>query len=637
MRTPSQYFALLRQMGPAWVLYRIVHAVQRRSGLLRRATPAMPWEQMQSPSLALQARNHPLVAVAWGDACVNEAEKILAGKFRLFSHREVAAGFPPAWHRNWLFSGTASEADQPVPLKHWTEISDASRSDIKGVWELSRFSWAFPLVRAYARTDDQRFAEAFWRLFRDWCDTNPPNLGPNWMCGQEATFRLMAVVFAAENLGVPDVERTRLARFVVATGRRIATHLAYALSQDNNHGISECVGLITAGLLLPEEKEAANWLVRGSRHLEAQLKRLVYDDGGFSQHSLVYHRVLLHDLCWARWRFDLSQRPSPEWLDETARRALAYLLALTDTGTGEVALFGSNDGANILPLSDTDFMDMRPVIQLTSALFRNELSEPPGKWDEAVAWTKPDWRVLPRISRTVFAAWHAPTSGCFKIQSDQGCLFLRCPTHFEHRPAQADMLHVDVWYHGRPVAMDGGSFSYNSTERFKVLGAAAHHNVLTVDGREPIEKFSRFLYLPWPEGSAALMENGVFRCSHNGYEKLGVTWIREVSVNASGGFLVRDLVRGAAGHRLRWHWRLADAAWRDDGENTVRARIADFDYKISWSCPVAGRSRLVRADESSAYGWWAPYYGAVLPATALLLDIDAAGDIECSTEFKPVL
>src|SRR6185312_2792000 len=101
--------------------------------------------------------------------------------------------------------------------------------------------WAFALTRAFARTGEAKYAEVFWRLFADWCTRNPPNRGPNWMCGQESTFRLMAVVFAAEGLGVPPAQREQLARFVVATGRRIAANLDYALSQKNNHGVSECV------------------------------------------------------------------------------------------------------------------------------------------------------------------------------------------------------------------------------------------------------------------------------------------------------------------------------------------------------------------------------------------------------------
>ena len=191
-----------------------------------------------------------------GAACAHEADGVLRGEFRIFSNRVIAAGFAPDWHRNQMTGERATEN------RHWTELRDFAYGDIKGVWELSRFSWAFVLARAFVRTRDSRYANAFWQLFADWCRCNPSNLGPNWMCGQEATFRLMAVVFAAETIGVPTAERDGLARFVVATGRRIAANLGYALSQKNNHGVSECIGLITVALLAPSYGESAGWLAR---------------------------------------------------------------------------------------------------------------------------------------------------------------------------------------------------------------------------------------------------------------------------------------------------------------------------------------------------------------------------------------
>lgn len=635
MLTPSQCFTLLRQMGPAWVLYRVGHAVQRRSGLLRRVTPETPWEQMPAPTLALQARKRPLVAaVAWGDACVEEAEKILAGEFRLFSHREIAAGFPPDWQRNWLGSAIPPEADRSVPLRHWTEISDANRSDIKGVWELSRFSWAYPLVRAHARTGDQRFADAFWRLFRDWCDCNPPNLGANWMCGQEATFRLMAVIFAAENLGVPDPERMGLARFVVATGRRIAAHLIYALSQKNNHGISECIGLITVAGLLPGYKESPRWLGAGRRHLRRQLGELVYPDGSFSQHSLIYHRVLMHDLAWCAARLRGAGEKIPAWLAAPAERALDFLQALIDPTTGLAPLFGSNDGARILPLAEEDFRDFRSVVQLASAVFRQELPLPEGPWDEAAAWLADAHEGFARVPwPDVPERWRAATGGFVQLRAGGDRLFLRCPERFRHRPSQADLLHVDVAFAGRPFAHDGGTYSYNSHERFTALADAAAHNVLTVDGHEPMRKLSRFLYLPWPHGRVEKTARGV-AASHDGYARLHVNWVREVSVRPAGGFFVRDRVQGAKGRHLRWTWRLTDGLW-EAGEDGVSSGDAFSRGALRWRGLTAARVLLVRASATTAEGWWSPYYGEVEPACSLVLEIEGRDEVDVTFEFLP--
>lgn len=627
MRSPLQYLALVRHLGLGWASYRVRYAVRRKSGALRRATPAVTWEEVPATELHLGHHTAPAPAEISGTA-VREADAVLLGRFRLFSRREVTAGFPPDWHSNQL-TGETAPSD-----RHWSELGDFAFGDIKGIWELSRFPWAFALTRAFARSGEEKYAVAFWRLFADWCARNPPNRGANWMCGQEATFRLMAVVFAAKGLAVPPDRRELLARFVVATGRRIAANLDYALSQKNNHGVSECVGLITAALLAPEHPESTAWCARGLRELAAQVEELVYPDGGFSQHSLIYHRVLLHDLVWVTVRLERAAQPVPAWLAAAGRRATEFLLALTDRTSGQGPLYGPNDGANILPLAAAEYLDLRPAGQLASAVFLKKLPFAPGPWDEAVAWLVPEWKNLPRAADAGPAAvWHAPEAGCFQLTTGSSRLFLRCPVIFRHRPNQADMLHVDLWHRGRPVALDGGSYSYNSRERFTQLGAAAQHNALTIDGIEPMAKFSRFLYLPWPRGTAAVAGSGC-TASHDGYKKLGVQWTRHVAAAGERAFVVTDRILGAAGRVLRFHWRLEDRAWTLAPEGGAVVDAAG-GVRIAWTGGAeTPQVRLVRADEATAQGWWSPYYGEVTLACALVIEVRATGAVEWRTEFQ---
>lgn len=625
------YFSLWHCLGPRWLWFRARYAWRLRSGALRRATPRRQWTDMPAPPVRLADRGWggPRGVSSIGEAVMAEAEGVLVGRFRLFSHHEVDAGVTPDW---WLNQLTRSSAGKPG---HWSRSGDSTGADLKGIWELNRFSWAFALARAHARSGDPRYADAFWRLWRDWMQRNPPNEGPNWMCGQEATFRLMAVLFAAEALGVPAAEEAALARFIVATGRRIAVNLDYALSQKNNHGVSECVGLITAALALPAHGESEEWIERGTRHLRAQLDELIYSDGAFSQHSLVYQRVLLHDLAWCASRWRGAGRPVPDWLSHAAERALSFLMAIVDPRTGGAPLFGSNDGANVLPLADGAFLDFRSVAQLCAGMFRGELPLAPGPWDEAVAWLVGPPEFLRRTAwPQAPALHHAAVGGCILLRHGGGRLFLRCPTRFVHRPSQADMLHVDIWQDGEEVACDGGSFSYNSGERFARLAEAAQHNVLTVGGMEPMRKLSRFLYVPWPRGTVTVSPDGWAEARHDGYSGIGVDWSRRVAPRPEGGFVVRDRVTGHGGRRLRWHWRLAGDTWRRVDAGLVREG-AGKGFRVHWSCADRLDVRLLRADMGSAYGWQSHHYGAVRPMTSLVLETVAEGDTELVFIFEP--
>src|SRR5690242_5340450 len=112
--------------------------------------------------------------VSWNpQVAVNEAERILSGELKYFEHEFIKTGFPPDWHKDPV-SGKRLDSK-----KHWSELSDDKDMDIKFIWEASRFSMVYPLVRAYTSTQDEKFAETFWELIQSWEELNPPNTGPN--------------------------------------------------------------------------------------------------------------------------------------------------------------------------------------------------------------------------------------------------------------------------------------------------------------------------------------------------------------------------------------------------------------------------------------------------------------------------
>lgn len=578
--------------------------------------PMPTWEQVDSPELALAVA--PSGPARRASAIAQEIQK---GEFVLFSHRRVTAGSPPDWHRNQL-TGESLPGDV-----HWSRIGDFNFGDIKGVWELSRFGWAYALVRQ----GDDSAAGTFWSLWADWMRRNPPNAGPNWMCGQEASIRLMAIVFAAERLGVPAEHRSMLARFVTATARRVAANLDYALAQQNNHGISECVGLLTAARLVPAHPEASRWMETALSRLRAQLAELVYDDGAFSQHSLVYHRVALHQLCWLATRLRAAGQEEPDWLVSAGRRLTDYLAAITDPETGEAPLYGANDGANILPLSDSGFLDLRPVVQLGAAIFHRTLRYAPGPWDEPVWWLVEGAENLPRGPQRL-ADHYAPSGGVLQLGTTGERLTLRCPVGFRHRPSQADFGHVDVWLGGRRVAIDGGSFSYNSRERFTALGRAREHNAVTFDDLEPMRKVTRFLQLPWPKGEVRGVAGGEWLYEPHLYGAAGIRWQRRVSRRSAGGFVVQDEIAGATGHEVRWHWRLVDAAWKTTA-GRVEAEVDGVRAVITWKTDPDATVELRRADPESAAGWQSRYYGEVEPAVSFILRQSGTARLGATFEF----
>ena len=163
---------------------------------------------------------------------------------RLFGLHEVPAGEqPPPWHRNPLLGTEFSSATRP-----WWKLSafDPELGDVKTVWEASRFDWVLAFAQR-ARQGDEAAIDRLNSWLRDWCEVNPAFLGPNWMCGQEASIRVLHLVLGAYLLGETGAPSSALVNLIRVHLRRIEPTMSYAIGQDNNHGTSETAALFVGG------------------------------------------------------------------------------------------------------------------------------------------------------------------------------------------------------------------------------------------------------------------------------------------------------------------------------------------------------------------------------------------------------
>ncbi|MFO7899331.1 MAG: alginate lyase family protein, partial [Planctomycetota bacterium] len=634
----------------AWLAFRAGYALRKRLGLLRAAMPMRAWDDLPlsdllaDPDLAEpdryldhrrsadprfffgpadRRRYAPLLA-QWGGSDASErAERIRQGHFLFFSHRDVHAGFPPDWHRNY-------DTGRPLPAHvHWSRIPDFGEGDIKYVWELSRFGFAYTLVRAYWRTGDDGHAETFWRLVEDWRTRNPPNHGANWACGQEITFRLMAWCFGLYGfLGAAATTPHRvaaLAQMIGVSARRIDANIGYALSQQNNHGISEAVGLCTAGTLFPEFADSRRWRERGARLQARQAAALVYDDGSFSQHSTNYHRLMLHDLIWAARLGELNDDPAPPDVNARIRAAVELLWGMLDAGTGQAPAFGHNDGALVLPLSHSDFWDFRPVVQSGFFLTEGRRRLEAGPWDEELLWLHGDDALDAEAAEAHQADLEAPHGGWYVLRSPSGFAATHC-ARFRHRPAHADLLHVDLWRHGRNVAQDAGTFSYHAPPPWdNALAGAGVHNTGVIDGRDQMERAGRFLYLPWASGRVRCFQRsergqlGYWEGEHDGYRRLRPPAVhrRALLQMPENVWLVLDWFSCRQPRTYTVHWLLSDARYEWSFPR-LRLEYPEGPYDVLLGCGShAIDATLARAEANSTRGWRSRRYGEREPALSL--------------------
>jgi hypothetical protein len=572
---------------------RLWFALERKLGVLRRKAPVGDWKDFAGSSPAGPCVDVSGLSRRAPEAQTRDSEalELRSGKIRLFSGGLIDVGNPPLWHLSPI-----NKADWTADC-HWSLIADFKLGDIKGVWEANRWSWVYPLVRSYLRDRDPKHAELFWSWVENWMSHNPPNVGVNWKCGQEASFRIFAAAVAlsafADAPATTPERVQRLARLAHVTAVRIEAHFAYAISQNNNHGISEAVGLITIGTLWPELPGASRWKAKGLKTVSLLCDRLIARDGSFSQHSSNYHRVLLDDLCWlAAVMRTGGTALSPE-LKDSARRAANFLHALL-LPDGSVIRYGADDGARVLQLSACVYSDFRPTLAACAALFGSS-ALPPGPWDDQAAALCPGWR-SPETFDTQAANFSG--GGLYVKRRGRLTLALRAPSVFSARPSQADQLHLSVYDSKGAVTEDLGTISYNDPLRtWADLSSACFHNVPLVNGGNPMSKVSRFLWLPWTVCEVEVAEHDRLVASHRGFA--GFVVRREVIIQGDT-IRIEDSFTGnrEADLSVRWHGQ-------------CRQRLESFQV----SCEThSGQQAWYTADEATGLGFSASHYASAEPS-----------------------
>jgi hypothetical protein len=589
-----------------------------------------------------------------------QADEILHGKVRLFGGQPVPL-----------------ELNLNQPLKYWTEYElghqGTNHQDIKFIWEPGRFGWACTLARAYYLSNNEQYAQAFWDYTEGFMTSNPPYFGPHWSSAQEVAIRLVALTFSyqliAQSSHSTPERKAQLAQNIAIHAERIPPTLVYARSQNNNHLITEALGLYTGSAILPQHPLAPEWHRQGLGWLIYSLSNQIEADGTYIQNSTNYHRLMLQAALWflSVHNYNFQHELIPLEVLERLAASVHWLWSLIDPETGHVPNLGHNDGSYMLPLSICPYDDYRPVIYAACQAFLNLAILQDGPWQDMSLWLS--YPPPSNKNENVQKTWHEsarkenpstqPPNTVYNPLKVSWAM-LRVAT-FHSRPAHADQLHLDLWWRGLNLARDPGTFLYNGSPPWEnSLTSALVHNTITIDGQEFMFHAGRFLYLDWAQANViarqSMLENEEISLTaqHDGYRKLGVIHTRKVTVTREGNWEISDRLTGPTknAHTFRLHWLLPDWQYVIQQAPTEKASPDVYLRILSpygWVSLEIGRLitasstkpaqtaqiQLFRAGEllsgtgqvNPIYGWYSLTYGEKIPALACIYSI---------TQFLPI-
>jgi len=341
-------------------------------------------------------------------------------------------------------------------------------SDVRVLWELNRLGHFLTLARAHAATNDERYSAEFVAQIRSWAAANPYGRGPNWTCAMEVALRAMNLLAAFEIFRhSPQIDSAFLPfflRLLQQHGNYIRRNLEFSYIATSNHYLSDVVGLLWLGLLLPQLRAAEGWRVFGLDQMLREMDKQVLADGADFEASTGYHRfvteLFLYSfmLCRAN-NIDIEPR---YW--SKLHQMLVFMRAYLRPD-GFAPLIGDTDSGQVLPAVHRRADDHAYVLDIGAAVFNDPTLKP----EHAVSQAFPDAGIYIMRHRDLYLCFNASGTGL----NGRG-------SHGHN-----DALSIEVSAGGRPFIVDPGTYVYSADlQKRHEFRSTAYHSTVQIDGKE---------------------------------------------------------------------------------------------------------------------------------------------------------
>jgi hypothetical protein len=647
-------------MGPAEVAYRVrnvVHARAERAGI-----GLAPAEPGQGRAGGAWCRAMPLNfdPRSYRDA----ADRILAGRFDVFSLRDADLGFPPQWNRDPK-SGTVA------PLAFGKTI-DYRREDLVGdikyLWEPSRHLQLVTVAQAWRLTGDVRYAEGVRALLESWFDQCPYPLGVHWTSSLEHAVRLLNWYFAWHLMGGEDSPLFKGAegqafksRWQASVGQHchfIAGHFS-RYSSANNHLLGEYMGLLVGSVGWPLWPQSTGWRDIAAQGFEQEALRQNAPDGVNREQAFYYHHEVAHMmlLCGLIGRANGIGFGAAYW--QRLQDMLVFIASVMDAG-GHVPMVGDADDAHMVRLSpEVKACPYRMLLACGAAVFDNPfMARQARSFGDDARWLLGD-EASGRFAGLLSDASGADMAARRRREFPEGGYFLlgdrfgeadevlavadAAPLGYLSIAAHghADALSFVLSVGGKEVLVDPGTYAYHTQRQWRdYFKGTAAHNTVRIDGVDQSVSGGNFLWVRHAharcEHYSSDADRDRFVGSHDGYLRLAdpVLHRREIVYDKGQRRLeVLDHLECRGCHEVELHWHFAeDVSVMVEGRRTARVTFGDRRLSITMDWAAASYE-LIRESVQPPMGWVSRRFDERTPATTLR----ARAAIDGVTEIRTIL
>ena len=520
-----------------------------------------------------------------------------------------------------------------------------NKYDIKVPWELSRCQHFIWLGQAYWLTADEKYAQEFVAQVQDWVTQNPPKLGVNWACTMDVAIRsvnwLWSYYFFQTSCSVTDEFRLTFFKSLLAHGRHIITNLEWSETLTNNHYLSDIVGLVYLGILLPELKEAQYWREVGLRELEAEMFKQVYPDGVDFEASTSYHRLVTELFLSATL---LARHNGYQFSTDYMQRLekmLEFLLYVTKPD-GTTPLIGDNDNGRLHRLkvwSDPacEWVDFRYLLAIGALLFQRQdfAVAAEDQWEEAIWFWGAEAVVFRQkaieqaLNSPRLASYHFPHAGLYVMRYLDQYMLISAGRNGQNGNgghAHNDKLSFELFSDGRTWLVDPGAYVYTADYDMRNLFRSTYyHNTIQVADQEQ-NRFAtdrRYIFQLINDAHVAIHHwcvadtYDLFIGEHQGYQRLSIPVLHRRIIyfdKLNQVWVIRDLLLSSQSPTATLYFHFAPG---------LQLQHFSHEYQGVQALDEVGRTLHIFAISPTLAppriekGWVSPGYGQRLPASII--------------------
>ena len=464
--------------------------------------------------------------------------------------------------------------------------------DVKVPWELSRFQHLVTLGEAYFLSRDEKYAKEFVNQVTDWIEHNPPKFGVNWTCTMDVAIRvcnwLLAWEFFNDSPLISNEFIIKFLKSLLQHGRHIKNNLEYSETLTSNHYLSDIIGLVYLGVLIPEFKESKKWKNLGIEEFKKEMKKQVYPDGVDFEASTCYHRLVLELFFYSAFLVIINDENfrevnfievgneifGEEYFQRLYKMFEFVLHALKPKG--RKPQIGDNDSGRLHTFAKREVLDMRYLLTLGAIFFK----EPKFKikefgFCEEALWVFGEkghkiWQGLEENCLANIGSRAFPDAGWYIMRSNKNYMIISCGPNGQNGNGghcHSDKLSFELCVGGEDVIVDPGTYVYTAEPKWRnKFRSTAYHNTVVVDGEEQNRFDEENLF--WMGNEARVKVNkwetndeyDFLNVQHSGYERLSepITHRRQIVFDRKGGYwIVRDILTGKGKHCFDLYFHFA--------------------------------------------------------------------------------